>query len=220
MKNIPVLFENDFCIVLNKPPGLPVQGGKGVKISLDLILAERWNPPPLLVHRLDKDTSGIILAAKNRESAALFAALFAGGEKGPSGGGLIKRYIAVCRGCPQPESGFISLILDIRGKAKSSFTSYRRLAGNKDFSFLELELGTGRTHQIRRHLAQIGNPLLGDDKYGDFGLNKTLAKTMGLKRLLLHSARLVVSKESAGFSLDIEAPPPDHFRAFLERAGI
>jgi 23S rRNA pseudouridine955/2504/2580 synthase len=148
-----------------------------------------------LVHRLDKDTSGLILVAKSRESAARFSTLFAGPRRG-----VIKRYLAVCAGSPQPPEGIIRLDLAVRGALKKSETSYRVLSrreasvptmagegkdepgeapAGRFFSLLELELGTGRTHQIRRHLARIGCPVLGDDKYGDFSLNRELRKTLG-----------------------------------------
>ena len=83
------------------------------------------------------------------------------------------------------------------------------------FSQLELELGTGRMHQIRRHLASIGHPILGDDKYGDFTLNKGLRKERGLKRLLLHSSRLIIPESLCGFTLDASAPLPEHFEGFI-----
>jgi 23S rRNA pseudouridine955/2504/2580 synthase len=205
-----MLFENDDCIVLNKPAGLSVQGGKRVGISLDTILGECWSPRPLLVHRLDKDTSGAILVAKTKEAAVLFAALFAGGKAGSRG--MTKQYCGVCAGRPGMDTGCIRLDLDIRGKVKPSETRYKRLSGGHDFSFLELELGTGRMHQIRRHLAHIGNPILGDDKYGDFTLNKELRKTRGLKQLLLHASRLVIDEGLIGFPLDITAPLPEYFQ--------
>ncbi|GHU78550.1 hypothetical protein FACS189462_3400 [Spirochaetia bacterium] len=228
MKRIAVLFENDECIVLDKPAGLAVQGGEGVGASLDRLLAEDWNPRPLLVHRLDKDTSGLILAAKNREAAAKFSAIFAGtsgeaspGEKsgaaGGKGRGILKQYLAVCKGRPQEDSGIIRLDLDIRGTMKKSETSFRLRSQRGDFSLLELELGTGRMHQIRRHLAQIKNPVLGDDKYGDFTLNRELRKTMGLRRLLLHSARLLIPETLTGFSggIDVSAALPEYFLPFV-----
>ncbi|MDR3138574.1 MAG: RluA family pseudouridine synthase [Treponema sp.] len=215
MKNIPVLFENEECLVLNKPAGLPVQGGAGVGRSLDLLLAEFRSPRPLLVHRLDKDTAGVMLVAKNRDAAAKFSAIFSAREGGepPGSRGIIKQYRALCAGTP-PASGVIRLALEVRGTEKLSRTRYRRLAGNGEFSLLELELDTGRMHQIRRHLARIGHPILGDDKYGDFTLNKALAKTRGLKRLLLYASRLVIAEELAGFPLDISVPPPDYFALF------
>jgi 23S rRNA pseudouridine955/2504/2580 synthase len=176
-----------------------------------------------LVHRLDKDTAGVILVAKNREAAARFSAIFSGkgssafsareGDGKPESRGCIKQYRAVCAGNP-PSAGVIQYSLDIRGAEKPSRTRYRRLGGNGEFSLLELELDTGRMHQIRRHLAKIGHPVLGDDKYGDFALNKVLAKTRGLKRLLLYASRLVIAGEGAGFSLDVRVPPPDYFSAF------
>jgi 23S rRNA pseudouridine955/2504/2580 synthase len=225
VKNIPILFENEECLVLNKPAGLPVQGGVGVGRSLDTLLGGLRSPRPLLVHRLDKDTSGLILVAKTREAAAKFSAIFsgkqvpppsAGERKGhPGGRALIKGYRALCAGVP-PAAGVIQLALDVRGTEKPSRTRFRRLGENGEFSLLELELDTGRMHQIRRHLAKIGHPILGDDKYGDFALNKALAKTRRLKRLLLYASRLVIAEEAAGFPLDLCIPPPDYFMPFMD----
>ena len=219
IKNIQVLFENDFCLVLNKPSGLAVQGGEGVKVSLDSILSEKISPRPLLVHRLDRDTSGVILVAKTKAAAAAFSALFAGREgkagKNPS---ITKQYLGLCSGSPEPESGLIRHKLDVRGSGKESITHYKLLSngtlgGDIPYSLLELKLDTGRMHQIRRHMAQIGHPLLGDDKYGDFSLNKRLRKLCGRKHLLLHASRLIIPLFT-GFlpcGLDISAPLPDYF---------
>jgi 23S rRNA pseudouridine955/2504/2580 synthase len=214
VKNIEILFEDDFLIVINKPAGLAVQGGKGVKSSVDKILAEIRTPAPLLVHRLDKDTSGVLAAAKGRETASRFSGFFGGGGK------AVKQYIAVCSGIPAKKEGVITLELDVRGSMKNSETRYRVVKSGKmpfieegaepEYSVLEIELGTGRMHQIRRHLAMIGNPVLGDDKYGDFSLNKKLRKA-GVKRLLLHAARLTLKD---GVQLDVYAPVPQYFKAF------
>jgi 23S rRNA pseudouridine955/2504/2580 synthase len=215
LKRIAVLFEDDDCLILNKPAGLAVQGGEGVGASLDAILAEEWEGRPLLVHRLDKDTSGVILAAKNRDAAARFAARFS-----RRGGGVRKIYLAVCSGRPEPAAGIIRTSLDIRGESKPAETRYSLVStltvGDRECSLLELELGTGRMHQIRRHLAQIGHPILGDDKYGDFALNRELRKKMGLKRLLLHASRLVVGGAApAGGGIDVSAPLPEYFAGFV-----
>jgi len=217
MKNIEILYENDFYIIINKPAGLAVQGGKGVKTSLDAqlkqraLLAEVRTPPPLLVHRLDKDTSGVLLAAKGRESAALFSGLLSNKK-------TVKTYIAVCSGCPEKKEGVINDQLYIHGKLKQSETGYKVIKTGAltppaecDLSVLEIQLGTGRMHQIRRHLAMIGHPILGDDKYGDFKLNKYLHKTVGLKRLLLHASRLVIKEQ---FDIDVTAPLPGYFDAY------
>jgi 23S rRNA pseudouridine955/2504/2580 synthase len=220
MKRIEILFENEYCLVLNKPAGLAVQGGAGVGASLDRILEAEYRPRPLLVHRLDKDTSGVMLAAKSREAAARFSAVF-GGEGGAGPRGVLKQYLGVCAGLPRPARGFIRGDLAIRGAVKKAETAYRLLGtlalpGGGECSRLELELGTGRTHQIRRHLAHIGHPILGDDKYGSFALNKGLRKAMGLKRLLLHAFRLSVPEGLAGFpgGIAVCAPLPEYFAPF------
>jgi len=213
VKNIEILYEDDYIIVVNKPAGLAVQGGEGVKTSLDKIFAEIRTPKPLLVHRLDKDTSGVLLAAKGRENAARFSRLL----NSPK---IIKQYTAICAGRPKNEKGVINDKLLIHGNLKSSETRYKVLKTsvfteeNIEYSALELELGTGRMHQIRRHLAMNGNPVLGDDKYGDFTLNKKLCKSAGLKRLLLHASRLII-KDS--FNLDIRAPLPEYFSCFYDQ---
>jgi 23S rRNA pseudouridine955/2504/2580 synthase len=224
VKRVPVIFENDACLVLNKPAGLAVQGGKGVKVSLDSLLAESYTERPLLVHRLDKDTSGLILTAKNGARAAFFSGLFRNGRGGKERK-IRKLYLAVVLGVPRPASGLIKSAIMVRGRSLNAETSfdilYSSKAGGYDFSLLELELGTGRMHQIRRHLAGIGHPVLGDDKYGDFSLNKKLRKELALKRLLLHAFRLSISPCPPLFQegLDLEAPPPDYFAPFLPAHG-
>ena len=223
-KDLCVLFESDSCLVLNKPPGLAVQGGEGVKVSLDSILSEKYPERPLLVHRLDRDTSGVILVAKTREAAACFSALLAGGQV-KKGRSVIKQYLSVCSGIPKPERGSIRLKLEVRGSGgqkseKESETRYKLVsAASADgipCSLLELELGTGRMHQIRRHLARIAHPILGDDKYGDFSLNKKLRKICGLKHLLLHASRLIIPPvpNLVPEGLDIDAPLPEYFSPF------
>jgi 23S rRNA pseudouridine955/2504/2580 synthase len=215
MKGIGILFEDDDIVALNKPSGLAVQGGAGVGVSLDGLLALERSPPPLLVHRLDKETSGIILAAKTRPAAAKYALFFREGR-------LEKKYLAVCAGAAGggTEKGRIRDRLDIRGKPKAAETGYAFLASGTlesggACSLVELELATGRTHQIRRHLAGLGFPLLGDGKYGDFALNKRLRKTMDVRHLLLHASSIRLPGGRV-----IRAPLPDHFMKFLGRAGI
>jgi 23S rRNA pseudouridine955/2504/2580 synthase len=156
-----------------------------------------------------------VLVAKDKAAAAFFSRLL--GCNSSNGKAVIKRYLAICRGLPSLHEGVIQTDLEIRGAVKKSETRYRLISGSDDgqFSLLELELGSGRMHQIRRHLSLNGNPVLGDDKYGDFKLNHSLRKTMNLRNLLLHAARIIIPHTSEGFSLDVSAPLPDYFQEFI-----
>jgi 23S rRNA pseudouridine955/2504/2580 synthase len=218
MKQITLVYENEYALVFIKPAGLPVQGGERVGVSLDSILTRDFKDRPLLVHRLDKDTSGLILTAKTREAAAAFSSLFSGGHKeGEKKAGIVKQYLAVCAGSPEPPQGLIRVSLDIRGRRRESLTSYRLLESMGGFSLLELELGTGRMHQIRRHLSHIGHPVLGDDNYGDFSLNRTLRGERGLRKLLLHAFRLAFPPFPPFLpqGLDLRAPLPEYFAPYV-----
>jgi len=211
MAQLPVVYEDDDIIVIDKPSGLAVQGGERVSRCVDDLLAEQLGAKVFLVHRLDKDTSGLLLVAKTREAASRWSPLVAGGS-------VKKTYLAVCAGSPSPAAGVIDDPVEKGGRSQEAFTRYRTLASRGGFSLLELELGTGRMHQIRIHLAGAGCPILGDDKYGDFSLNKRLKKERGLKRLLLHAYRLTLRPAPGGRSgadLSLVTPPPEHFGAFL-----
>jgi len=202
-----------------------VQGGEGIKSSLDSILSEKIKPRPLLVHRLDRDTSGVILVAKTKEAAGSFSTLLA------NSGIITKLYLGICSGVIEPAEGAIKFSLDVKGKGRSrtkkeSETNYKLLSsgslGEVPCSLLELKLGTGRMHQIRRHLALISHPLLGDDKYGDFALNKNLKARLGLKSLCLHASRLVIPVLPGLLpdGLDVTAEPPESFSRFLKMLNL
>ena len=223
MKGITVLFEDDKLLILNKPAGLPVQGGRGVGSSLDSLLAEDRKQRPLLVHRLDKDTSGVIVTAKTRECAALCSALFSKEKSG-----LKKTYLAFCAGKPD-KKGTINENLLIKGKVLKAETSYSCIHtavipipdnGSFFISLAEIMPSTGRMHQIRRHFAQKGHPVLGDDKYGDFDLNKKLKKSLGIKRLLLHAFSIYLPPPLFKGGLEIRAPLPDYFLELVKITGI
>ncbi|MDR1505541.1 MAG: RluA family pseudouridine synthase [Treponema sp.] len=213
---ITVLFEDTELLALDKPSGLAVQGGAGVGTSLDALLAEAWSPAPRLLHRLDRETSGIVLAAKTPQAAAKYARFFREGR-------IKKKYLGICAGGAAGREGRVTGDLAVRGKPKAAETGYTFLAGGSvpagagtvACSLVELEPASGRTHQIRRHLAGLGLPLLGDDKYGDFALNRALKKAIGLKRFFLHAAVL----DLPGGRI-IVSPLPPRFAAFLETAGI
>jgi 23S rRNA pseudouridine955/2504/2580 synthase len=174
------------------------------------------------VHRLDKETSGVILTAKNPEAAAYFSKIME--ERG-----ALKQYIALCANqsaasniAPLKKAGVIITELIIKNEKKPAKTKYRILdelalesqGGYIPLTLFELELETGRMHQIRRSLALEKYPVLYDDKYGDFTLNKQLKKEYGLKNLLLHSSRLKI-KMPDGNIADISAPLPAYFEKIL-----
>lgn len=209
MQDIPILYEDPDCVILNKPAGLAVQGGVGIKRSLDTLLEDLWGYKAFLVHRLDRDTSGCILVAKNRQAAHWYQGLF-------TSRGLRKIYRALCSGTMHPARGTIQEPLTLRGQIKAATTRYRCLQKNDRYSYVELQLQTGRMHQIRRHLALIGHPIIGDDKYGDFSLNKRLAKEYRLKHLLLHAYELEVPLYPKGRMIRVQAPLPEYFTLFIQ----
>ena len=220
-KQLDVIYEDETCLIINKPAGMAVQGGAGVSVSLDTILADLYTPRPLLVHRLDRDTSGVILVAKNKAAAALYSRLIEEGRF------VHKQYLAVCAGTQKEKSGHISMDIEVQGKIKHSLSAFTVLQSARsasppeksgmEFSLMELEPETGRMHQLRRHMAAVGTPILGDDKYGDFTLNKLLKKTMKLKHMLLHARRLAVLPGHGVLPIDVSAPLPDYFQHFLEQ---
>jgi len=215
-----ILFEDDRLIAVDKPAGLAVHGGSG--LSYGVIEAMRRLRPDLgdleLVHRLDRETSGCLLLAKRRSALrALHAALRASE--------VDKRYLALLVGrLPRREvavdvplrknllrSGERVVRVDpVEGKPARSV--FRRLRQIGDLSLVEVELLTGRTHQIRVHAAHLGTPIAGDDKYGDAAANRRL-RAVGLKRLFLHAAALTIPRE--GRPLRIEAPLPGELAVVL-----
>jgi 23S rRNA pseudouridine955/2504/2580 synthase len=202
---IAALYEDDDILVLDKPPGLASQPGEGVRISLVEAVERDFGFRPCLVHRLDKETSGCIVVAKSSSAAARWARLIESRE-------LVKAYRAVVSGRPSGEAGRFGAPLATRSGEKSASTDWRLVAVFGAFSYLELVLGTGRMHQIRIHLAGAGFPILGDDRHGDFALNKRLRREAGLKRLLLHSRSLTLPGGRI-----VTAPMPSYFGDFLGR---
>jgi 23S rRNA pseudouridine955/2504/2580 synthase len=171
-----------------------------------------------LVHRLDRETSGVLLIAKKRSALVALHEMLR--ERT-----IDKRYVAAVAGRFRNELQRVRAPLAARstaegkqvrvsGEGLEAETVFRRLHRGTEFSLLEAELLTGRTHQIRVHLAHLGHPILGDDKYGDFELNRKLRR-MGLKRMFLHAASVAFPHPSTGEPMRIEAPLPadlDRFR--------
>lgn len=219
---LPVVFEDGALLVVNKPSGLAVHGGSGV--SFGVIEQLRAAHPELkfleLAHRLDRETSGLLILAKKRSAlTALHAAL--------REGRIRKQYLALVKGRWQDETRRISLPLkkyvarsgerrvSVHREGRASETVFGRERGFRDYTLLSAELLTGRTHQIRVQLAHLGFPIAGDDKYGDFELNRLLPK-QGLKRMFLHAAELEFIHPLSGDKLELCAPLPEPLARFLD----
>lgn len=211
MKDIPVLYGDDDILVVNKPSGLAVQGGEGVKVTVIDVLERQTGARIYPVHRLDKDTAGILVVARSAKAAAEYSAHIAGGS-------LVKEYRAVCFGKPARNSGVITLPAGRAGNEKPAETSYRVLAAAEGCSFLALALGTGRMHQIRIHLASIGCPIVADDKYGDFARNREIRAASGVRKLQLAACVLTLPIGSSVTRFEI--PLPEHMATCLAGLGI
>jgi 23S rRNA pseudouridine955/2504/2580 synthase len=221
-----VIYRDDWAIVINKPAGLAVQGGTNSERHVDGLLdALRFDSDerPRLVHRLDKDTSGVLLIARSAAAAAFFARAFR--DKTAR-----KLYRAIVVGLPEPRQGRIDLALAKRGGSgrervhaddedgKHAVTYYRVLdhAGTRA-SWLALLPLTGRTHQLRAHCAALGTPILGDGKYG--GAAAHLAGSATARRLHLHAQSLDLPHPSGG-RLRVAAPLPPHLRRACDFFGF
>lgn len=208
---IPVIYENDEIIIINKPAGLAVQGGQGVVHSVDRDFTEQVGYKIYLVHRLDKDTSGLMVVAKTPVAAGKWTKLI--------GSKIVKKeYLALCAGKMPAKKGIIHEDIVQHGDQKSAVTHYQvekewtvpyeneSGAGELALSLIRLQLETGRMHQIRIHLAKNNCPIAGDDQHGNFKLNKLLKKACGIKRLQLAAVRLTVPLDGKEKVFEIPNP--------------
>ena len=236
--DLPVLFEDEALLAINKPAGLAVHGGSGVRFGvIEALRAARPEAKFLeLVHRIDRDTSGVLLLAKKRAALVAMHELLREGRTD-------KRYLTLVAGrWPHEAKHHIKTALakyvtsegerrvaesddesEYSKDAHTVVSVVKRFAGvpgdGAGVTLLEAQIKTGRTHQIRVHLASAGYPILGDDKYGDFALNKIEAKH-GLKRMFLHAAKISFIHPLTQSRLRIEAPlPPDCERYLARLAG-
>ncbi len=223
------LYEDKDLLILNKPPGLAVQGGTsthrhldGLLESLGLELGER----PRLVHRLDRDTSGVIVVAKRRAIAAALGKLFATR-------GVKKTYWAAVRGVPSPAQGKVDVAL-VKAKGPRGDQVRPSEEGEEDdaqravthynvidkappvLAWVSLKPVTGRQHQLRAHMAHVGTPIAGDEKYhGDKDLPASISR-----KLHLHARRIVFPHPRDGKSVDVTAPLPSHMRETFQLFGF
>ena len=218
-----IVHEDDGLLVVDKPAGLAVHGGSGVSFGvIEQLRRQRPEARCLeLAHRLDRDTSGLLLVAKKRSVLTRLHDLF-------RDGGIEKRYLALVKGRWRDPLRHVRLALhkylteagerrvSVGQEGKAAHSIVRLVARWENFSLVDVELKTGRTHQIRVHLAHLGFPLCGDDKYGDFELNRALRK-QGLARMFLHAGRLAFDHPVSGERLELKAGLPEELLAFLGR---
>ncbi len=213
-QELPVLYEDASLLVLNKPAGLAVHEGKRVlkRYSVLGLLQNRYREHGIelaLVHRLDRETSGVLVLAKNRAAQLELEAIFAEENQAD------KQYTTLLAGIVQNDNGTIDFSLPGRdGKPVYAVTHFRVLERFSDTTLVKAVIQTGRMHQIRLHFAGLGYPVVMDDRHGDFKFNKQFRKSYGLKRQFLHAARLALTY--AGKKHVFVAPLADDLQAALE----
>ena len=221
-RDFPIAFEDPSLLVIDKPSGVAVHGGSGVSFGvIESLRAARPEAKMLeLAHRLDRDTSGLLVLAKKRSALVELHRMLRDGE-------IEKVYLAVVKGTPAKKAFEIRESLhqhvtasgerrvSVNEDGQPAVTRVRLVEKSGEFSIVQLRLMTGKTHQIRVHLAHAGHPVLGDDKYGDFELNRALAR-QGVKRLFLHAQRLAFRHPAGGKPIALESPLPDDMLRFCD----
>jgi 23S rRNA pseudouridine955/2504/2580 synthase len=230
-----VLHEDDDVLAVDKPAGLAAHPGTGIEGATLVEMARTYLevpddlPPtefrPSPAHRLDRDTSGVVLVAKTRRAMVRLGEIFTEGEE------VGKTYLAVVKGKMPKEAGTIDLPLseheqtarskDRRGvNFQEALTRWRVVSSMKDATLLEVSIETGRTHQIRRHLEAVGHPVAGDRRYGDFPWNRAARQRWGLRRMFLHAWRLSLPHPVTGARLALEADLPAELRDVLSKMNL
>lgn len=203
-----VLFRNDELAIVVKPRGVSVQPGEKAGRTILDMAKEEWGIEPRLIHRLDRDTEGALAIALTREAAAAYSRVIDSPD-------CDKTYEAVVKGALPGESGFIDDEILQKGTKKSAGTEWKALrrwdTAIGPVSLVRLSLATGRMHQIRIHLAGLGNPIIADDRHGDFKFNKEAKRAFGARHLMLFARSLRLGEAFA------EAPVPAHFADLYAR---
>lgn len=227
-----ILFEDDHLMAVDKPAGMAVHPGTGITGGTLVDEVRAYLGPRAVrnefaaspAHRLDRDTSGVILVAKRRPAMVRLTEIFTAGQ-------ARKRYLVLAKGIFSEPRGLIDLPLaehEQTGRSRQergvnmqpARTRFRVLAQAGSVSLLDCLIETGRTHQIRRHLAAVGHPVAGDRRHGDFPYNRELRARHGLKRMFLHARRLEVEHPILKERLVLEAPLPPDLADALRRMGI
>jgi 23S rRNA pseudouridine955/2504/2580 synthase len=227
-----ILLEDDWMMAVDKPSGMAVHTGSGITggTLVDYVRAHlgpkavRNDFTASPAHRLDRETSGVILVAKRRPAMVHFTDLFT--NQHPK-----KRYLTLVKGKMPRESGVINLPLaehqqTAESKARrgvnmqEAVTRWKVLRQSSEAALLSCVIETGRTHQIRRHLVAIGHPVAGDKKYGDFAFNRDVRARWGLKRLFLHAASIEFPHPAHKGRMEVEADMPAELKDVLKRAAL
>ncbi len=225
-KPLPVVYEDEALLVVDKPAGKAVHGGSGVSFGvIEQLRSQRPDARMLeLAHRIDRETSGLLIIAKKRAVLKDLHDMMREGR-------IEKHYLTLVAGRWHNPLQHIKFPLykyltpegerrvRVSEEGKPSHSIVRLLNHWADYSLLDVELKTGRTHQIRVHLAHLGFPLCGDDKYGDFALNKAL-EAKGLKRMFLHAARLAFAHPVSGQRIALETALPEELQSFIQALGV
>jgi 23S rRNA pseudouridine955/2504/2580 synthase len=221
-----VIFQDKHLIVINKPPGAAVHGGSGMSFGvIEALRASRPRETLELVHRLDRDTSGCLCVARDRATLVALHALI-------RDSGMHKTYLGLVSGSWQLGTKRIDAPLATDGRSHGERHVRVAAAGKNSVSvfkpvqffasaatLMEVDIPTGRTHQIRVHAAFAGHPLLGDDKYGDRDRNAEF-KRLGLKRIFLHAQSVAFDWPGSGVPFHVSAPLPDDLAAVLDAITV
>ena len=225
-----IVFEDARLLVINKPSGVASHGGSGISFgAIETLRALRPRESLELVHRLDRDTSGVLMVAKKRSALSELQALMR--EDHGRAGGIRKRYLALLAG--RMPDGTMSVDaplhvglrqggerhVQVTNGGKPSLSHFKLLERRGGQSYCEVRIETGRTHQIRAHAQHIGHPVAGDDKYGDPEANARLRRDIGLKRLFLHAASLEFALDAGKTPYVLNAPLPAELLDALDRLG-
>ena len=223
-----IVFEDARLLVLDKPTGVASHGGSGISFgAIETLRALRPTQKLELVHRLDRDTSGLLVVAKKRSALLEMQALM----REDGGSGIRKRYLALL--CGRMPDGVMSVDaplhvglrqggerhVQVNPAGKPSLSHFQVLERRGGHSYCEVRIETGRTHQIRAHAQHIGHAVAGDDKYGDEAVNRRLRDQAGLRRLFLHAASLEFSLDQGRVPYLLNAPLAEDLAAALERLG-
>jgi 23S rRNA pseudouridine955/2504/2580 synthase len=226
-----IVYEDARLLALNKPSGVASHGGSGISFgAIETLRALRPNQTLELVHRLDRDTSGLLIVAKKRSALTEMQALMREDDR-VEGRGISKRYLTLLVG--RMPDGVMSVDaplhiglrqggerhVQVNAAGKQSLSHFRVLERRGGHSYCEVRIETGRTHQIRVHAQYLGHPVAGDDKYGDAAVNKRLREQIGLKRLFLHAASLEFTLDGGKTPYLLNAPLAEALAEALSRLG-